>query len=197
MKVHFFSLFILSGNFEGALSSERGSCLLRLLWCWCWDVNGAQLYVEADLLSLVPGLSVKERCFIRLPQTETHLKTFIIIQEIGVYFYLALSHRWNLHMYFVLILPKKRSFEQEDTKVTFAPAAAGGGWSLDSCPAMLLSPVTPLHMGGLWERLAVVIFTACVWAGVFHCVLFHNLNRPCRQTALNLWPGLEMLPFTN
>lgn len=50
---------------------------------------------------------------------------------------------------FVLILPKKRSFEQKDTKVTFAPAASGGGWSLGGWPALLLSPVTPLRPGGL------------------------------------------------
>lgn len=175
-----------------------GSCVSKLLWFWCWDVDRAQQCVEADLLSLVPGLSVKEWCFSRLPQTEIHLKTFIIIKEIGVNFLSCTISQMKFIYVFSYWLGKKSdplSRKTQRSHLRLWLQEWTGPWVADLSYFSYLWPFT--HRGGLWECLAVVTFTACVWAGVSHCVLFNNLSRPCRQTALNLWPGLEMLPFTN
>ena len=46
---------------------------------------------------------------------------------------------------FVLTLPEKCSFEQENTKATFPPEVAGVGWPSGGWPVVFLLPVTPLR----------------------------------------------------
>ena len=48
----------------------------------------------------------------------------------------------NLYIFFVLTLQKEWSFGQENTKITFAPVAAGVDWSLGGWPVVFLLPVT-------------------------------------------------------